>query len=242
MSRYSWDRRIARAEQLAKEHPSSAEVLRFYAQIVRFQQSVFDHLKAGASSIEPDFPQLLCLVKRIGPTLLAEKADELLREQRTFADASAMADADDHLQFFSTAMLQPFMEWKVSHAVLDRTGTPGRCPACGEWPQAAVLRGEGEGAKRWLLCSLCSTEWEFRRLLCPNCGEEGQDLLPVFRAEGFDHVRVEACDRCHVYIKSVDLTKNGLAVPCVDELATVPLDLWAVENGYSKLQPNILGL
>ena len=36
--------------------------------------------------------------------------------------------------------------------------------------------------------------------------------------------------------------KNGLAVPCVDELATVPLNLWAEENGYDKLQRNILGL
>jgi FdhE protein len=53
---------------------------------------------------------------------------------------------------------------------------------------------------------------------------------------------VEACDSCQTYIKSVDLTKNGLAVPVVDELATIALNLWAEENGYRKLQLNLLGM
>ena len=39
---------------------------------------------------------------------------------------------------------------------------------------------------------------------------------------------------------AIDLTKNGLAIPCVDELACVPLDLWAEEAGYEKLQRNLL--
>jgi FdhE protein len=55
-------------------------------------------------------------------------------------------------------------------------------------------------------------------------------------------VRLECCDACRTYIKSVDLTKNGLADPLVDELASVPLDLWAREHGYDKLRPNLLGL
>jgi FdhE protein len=68
------------------------------------------------------------------------------------------------------------------------------------------------------------------------------DKLPVYTAGQFEHVRVEACDSCRTYIKSVDLTRNGLAVPIVDELATVPLNIWAEEHGYTKLQPNLLGM
>jgi FdhE protein len=56
------------------------------------------------------------------------------------------------------------------------------------------------------------------------------------------HVRVEACDTCRVYLKAVDLTKNGLAVPEVDEIAAVALDLWAAEHGYTKLQTNLFGM
>ena len=105
-----------------------------------------------------------------------------------------------------------------------------------------VLREEGDGGKRSLICSLCATEWEFRRILCPACGEEAVDKLPVYTASEIDYVRVEACESCHTYIKSVDLTKNGLAVPVVDELASVPLNLWAEDHGYRKLQRNVLGI
>ena len=106
----------------------------------------------------------------------------------------------------------------------------------------AVLRGEGDGGKRSLLCSLCSVEWNFRRVLCPHCGEEDREKLPIFSAEGFDYMRIEACDSCHNYIKAVDLSRNGLAVPVVDELATVSLNLWAEEHGYTKVQLNLLGM
>ena len=83
---------------------------------------------------------------------------------------------------------------------------------------------------------------KFRRVLCPGCGEEALDKLPVYTASEFNYVRVEACDTCHTYIKSVDLTRNGLAVPVVDELATIALNVWAEENGYTKLQLNLLGM
>jgi FdhE protein len=148
----------------------------------------------------------------------------------------------EKLRFFARALLQPYLECVVSRgAIPAQTGTRC-CPVCGEKPQVAVLRGEGDGAKRSLLCSLCSSEWEFRRILCPACGEEQEDKLPVYIATGFEHVRVEACDRCRTYIKAVDLTKNGLAVPCVDSVAAIPLGLWAEQSGYHTLQSNLLGM
>src|SRR5262249_32909977 len=148
-------------------------------------------------------------------------------------------DAPPDLQFFARVLLQPFMEHVSSRNSAPANHGTARCPACGEWPQTAALRGEGEGAKRWLVCSLCSREWEFRRIVCPGCGEKDKDQLPVYSASAFEHVRVEACDSCHTYVKAVDLTKNGLAIPCVDEIASVPLDLWAEDAGYRKLQRNI---
>jgi FdhE protein len=78
--------------------------------------------------------------------------------------------------------------------------------------------------------------------MCPSCGEEHKDKLPVFVAEGLDYVRVDACDSCHRYLKSIDMTKNGRAVPLVDELATLSLNLWAQQNNYQKLEPNLFGV
>lgn len=104
-----------------------------------------------------------------------------------------------------------------------------------------MIRPEGDGGKRLLLCSLCQSEWEFRRILCPACGEVNHEKLPRYSAEGIASVRVEACDTCKHYLKSIDMTVDGLAVPVVDEIATAPLDLWAAEHGYQKIRLNLMG-
>ena len=51
----------------------------------------------------------------------------------------------------------------------------------------------------------------------------------------------EARDTCRFYLSTVDLTKDGHAIPLVDDLAAIPLSLWAHEHGYLRLQPNLLG-
>jgi FdhE protein len=118
----------------------------------------------------------------------------------------------------------------------------GTCPFYWARPLAAVLRGEGDGGQRYLLCSLCSTEWESRRILCASCGEEHNDDLPVFIAPEFDYIRLGACDSCKSYLKCIDLTRNGLAIAPADEIASVALNVWPEEHGYAQIEPNLLGL
>jgi FdhE protein len=95
-------------------------------------------------------------------------------------------------------------------------------------------------AKRSLICSFCRTEWDYLRIACPACDERREEKLCVYPSAKFQAVRVEACDTCKAYIKTVDLTPNGLAIPEVDELAAIPLTLWAEENGYQKATHNAL--
>jgi FdhE protein len=220
-----WQRRIERAEELAREYPVSAELLCFYRDIARFQSTV---TQSPAENLEP----LLALIRRTAPDPLAQAAHLPVTWN------TVLLSADPMHAFFARVLLQAF----APHADTVPPGVQPICPVCGEKPVAAVLRPEGDGGKRFLLCSRCFTEWEFRRLLCPHCGEEDKEKLPVYTAAEFPHVRVEACDMCRVYLKSIDLTKNGLAVPEVDELASIALDLWAAERGYTKLQPNLFGL
>ena len=54
--------------------------------------------------------------------------------------------------------------------------------------------------------------------------------------------RLEACDTCRRYVKGVDRTRLGLAVPLVDEVAGAALDVWAREHGYEKIELNLVGL
>jgi formate dehydrogenase maturation protein FdhE len=143
--------------------------------------------------------------------------------------------------FFPRAFLQPYATLLASQsAIPPAASTPSVCPLCGALPLLGILRPEGDGAKRSLVCSFCSTEWNYRRILCANCGETDEPKLPVFVAEQFPHIRTEACDTCRTYLRTIDLTKDGHAIPIVDDLAALPLSLWAHEHTYSRLHPNLL--
>ena len=151
---------------------------------------------------------------------------------------------DPFVTFVAAALVQPFAERLAAAWQKDAAGSQdsARCLVCGAAPVLGVLRPEGQGAKRALVCSLCLTEHDYMRVICPACGERRFEALPIYTAEQFDHVRIDACDSCHRYLKTIDLTKNGLAVPAVDDIASVSLDLWARDRGYERLQRNLLGI
>ncbi len=226
--RADYDARISRARLLIKKFPAIAKLLHFYIKLATLQKQIYAALPATPAPAH--LPALVEIVKSDGPEPLVRYAAHPNQTERT-----------PESLFFSRVLEQPRAEYQAVHHPVALTATP-TCPQCASKPVAAVLRGEGEGAKRSLLCALCSTEWPFRRLLCPNCAEENKDRLPIYTAAGIDYVRVEACDTCRSYIKSIDLTKDGFAIPEVDELATVALDMWADENNYAKIEPNILGM
>jgi len=252
---FSWDRRIKRAGELSQKYPAASELLIFYQQLARFQKSVFEKLSAAREhdvpALLPFFPELIALVKQAGSPPLVKAAAELAQDAReerlslldsVWQHQVEPQDLADEYAFFAQALLQPYAEFLASKNNTPDEGSPSVCPFCGSQPQLAILRQEGDGAKRFLLCSLCATEWTYRRVVCPSCGEENKDHLPVFSAQEFDYVRIDACDTCQTYLKAIDLTKNGHAVPVVDELATVSLNLWAQENNYHKLRPNLFGV
>ncbi len=72
-------------------------------------------------------------------------------------------------------------------------------------------------------------------------GEQGQ-APDLYRGSEFPAARVDACDTCHTYIKSIDLTRDGHAIAMVDEIATVALNIWAEEHDYAKLETNLLSM
>lgn len=260
-----WHRRIQRAEHLANEYSFASEILRFYARIARFQEDLYHRLESQSERLTrstdyasgppelqaliDSFSPFLLLVEKHGPARLGEIAREL--HQSSHQSWSHLLDASWSTtestaapeEFLAQAFLQPYAELLRLRSAMTLNGyNHPLCPFCGRKPALAVLRPQGDGARRSLACSFCLAEWEFRRILCPGCGEEDNSKLPVYTASNFDHIRVECCDTCKTYIKSVDLSKNGLAEPIVDEMASAPLDLWAQERGYSKLKLNLMGL
>lgn len=216
------------------------------------------------SLLLPKFPEFLSAIGQFAPAPLAQSAGNLAQQgssgwQRALEDfwygetesplgASDGEDRDNNSsaapsqQWLAWVFLQPYAEYLADQrAPVTLHGTPSTCPLCGAKPIVGVLRSKGDGAEKSLVCMLCSHEWIFRRIYCPACGEEREPQMAFYSAPEIAHVRVDVCDSCHTYLKSIDLTKMGLAVPTVDELAAIPLDLWAREHGYEKLQINLLG-
>jgi len=239
------DDRIERATELAGVYPAAFTLLNFYRDLARFQKQVFDDVRSrGETDLGPlarHFPVLIELVRRAGPEQLADSSSKLT-EELLAEHWQGTVEYDPAGRFFARVLLQPYAEYLASRGDIRVDSTPATCPFCNARPVLAVLRGEGDGGKRSLLCSMCATEWLYRRVVCPSCGEENKDKLPIYVAAELDYVRVDACDSCQTYLKSIDLTKNGRAVPVVDEIATVALNIWAEEHGYSKLEPNLLGM
>ncbi len=203
----------------------------------------------GAVPFLSNFSKFLSLIEAKAPAHFAQVARDL---KDSAADSwaellafgwSSTGELLAPREFLALAFLQPCAEFVRASAVFQlESYTLALCPLCHRKPVAGVLRQQGDGGRRSLLCGFCLTEWDFRRVICPGCGEEEHAKLPVYTAESFPHIRVECCDSCRTYLKTIDLTKNGLAEALVDELAHVPLDLWAQERGYAKLRHNLLGM
>ena len=246
--------RIARARALAREHPASADLLSFYADVVEIQQTLLDRVTPPALGLECEAvsqlaPDFLSWLSRAAPDHLASAASDLLRRADTDwaqlierywkTEGHDLDDVDDVRLFVVEAVLQPFAE-AFATTSSGASAVGNGCPVCSGRPAVATLRERGHGARRALVCGLCLTEFPSLRVRCPACDESRFDSLPVYRADDFAGVRVDACDTCKTYIKTIDLTENGSAIPIVDDLATVSLDMWAQEQGYRKIRPNLL--
>lgn len=258
-----WDKQIGRADQLAAQSSGSRELLTFYAQLLRAQKEIYallrsrkDWLPSGdlehdLPAIRQALPGLLKTVAAYGPETLAAEAQELAKESDDVIDEMLISHwfSPSDIQFFAKAFFQPYGRCladtgaEVSRRELARSER--QCPFCGGNPQVSFLQSKesnAESGNRDLICGTCLSTWEFRRVVCASCGEERPTKLGYFHTPEYDHIRIEACDTCKHYIKSVDLTRLGFAVPLVDEVAAAPLDVWAREHGYVKIELNLVGL
>ncbi len=147
----NWQRRLDRADELARRFPYSAELMYFYRDIVRFQSRM-----AGID----------------------------LAPLREYIDGDPAGPLG---------------------AFLARVIDPPRDPP--------------------LSCGVCA----------------GPGTLTHHDPE-FPHIELAVCEPCGIYWKRYDLGIDPAVIPEVDDLASVPLDLWAAGQGFRKLAPNLFGL
>jgi FdhE protein len=110
----------------------------------------------------------------------------------------------------------------------------GYCPVCGAWPALAEICGVERS--RFLRCGRCGSAWQALHLSCPYCGTlDHNDLASLVTEDGGSKSSIEACRRCHGYVKSfARLRCTAPRQVMLDDLASVELDLAAAERGYRR--------
>jgi FdhE protein len=161
---------------------------------------------------------------------LGVRAVEYLREGRT-----GEGDEADLRGFIFETALRPFLRalaLPLASLVEDGGWYRGLCPICGGEPDFASL--DRKGGRRRLLCSRCDTEWTFRRVGCPFCGNDDARQLGHYLSDDGAY-RLSVCEACRRYIKTIDLREvAGERLLGAERVLTVGMDLAAQKAGYRR--------
>jgi FdhE protein len=114
----------------------------------------------------------------------------------------------------------------------DKPWGKGYCPICGSPPGLSMFQGEGE---RFLFCSFCWHKWSSRRLYCPFCDNTDSKSLNYLYTDEEKEYRVDLCDKCKKYIKTIDTRKTERIIyPPFEHVATLHLDIKAKEMEFKS--------
>lgn len=180
-------------------------------------------------------------IESIEHAISSERLDigELVRRHsdEIYRDEIAMHAGVDRsvLKFLVHMSILPSLQIlgdQIKNTVDTGSWLRGYCPVCGSLPQVSALRGEGQ---RFFLCSFCSFEWQSERLKCPFCENNDHQTLHYFYAEGDEACRVDLCEKCKTYIKTIDTRKLSYDPDLhLEDIATIHLDILASEKGFSR--------
>lgn len=221
-------------------------------------------------SVSQVLPRVVKVTEAAGPAALATAIREVPAADVRDACVAWLAgsELDPAAAYVVRACLRPALTTLNDSAVstsfgFDRDDSEHdalRCPRCGGLPQLSTRAGGDEklvSGGRSLVCARCWHTWAFSASTCPSCGEtagakrtlyaEHHDgpVVPTRPDPGAEpvhpHIRIEACASCERYLLDIGLGREPAAVPEVDELAAVPLALYAVDQGLTKITPNLVG-
>lgn len=186
----------------------------------------------------PDVPAVAAAIAQL------RDADDGQRKAWAVALVSGQYDAlPAALVPFLGAALQ--VAWSHMALSIDPAAVPERedqthCPCCGALPVAGVIRHRGQlNGLRYLVCSLCSSEWHYVRLKCSHC--RSTKKLDYLHFEGSPlGIKAEVCPSCNGYLKQLylELAPDGETLSA--DLATLDLDMLLAEQGFQRQAPNLL--
>ena len=164
----------------------------------------------------------------------------LSEDETSLSEAAEELDIDKKiLSFLVYSSIRPSLslcaEQLATYLDKDTSKKTGYCPICGSAPVLSIL---GEEGGRSLVCSFCSHEWKAQRLCCPFCDNKDPKAWHYFFSEEEQAYRVDVCDACNRYLKTVDTRKTKHPLyPLVEQISTLHLDLLAQEQGLESGTP-----
>jgi len=215
-----------------KDFPIDLETLiKLFRSLCQIGKEANPHMAEEAKKIEEilnekriDLKELL--IGGINESKIEDIANEFRLDKKIFS-------------FFIQESIRPSIEAGVErffNELETENWLKGFCPICGSLPYLSLLKEEV--GKRYLLCSFCGYPWRIDRLICPFCNNKEQESLHYLYAEGEEAYRIDLCEKCDQYIKTIDLRKVAESDPCLEDLATVHLDMLVSKKGYKKPTPN----
>jgi formate dehydrogenase maturation protein FdhE len=235
-------------EEIARKHDATGQPLLRFENITiessdlrLLMRQIADVLRRHGSLEEKDYERIQTIGRDMNLLEVAEQWYRSAARHHSVAavglghqlPADAQESRDEALDQVMSLAMRPWMT-RCAEVLQQRAElalwSHAHCALCGSEPDFSVIT---PAAERHLICSRCALRWKFEPLTCPYCRNNDRSRITSFATPDGQY-RVYACDHCHRYLKAYDGRRATRPVmPVVDSVATLPLDAYAMQRGYS---------
>lgn len=241
-------------EQIIHEKPHLADVLRLYEKLRAYEGYVAslgiplapDSVGYPPESVEKTLEGFTTLFDlpdaAVKPLVEAMKTSALDLSRLPLGEVPSFSLPyhEEELKSVLFLMGRPFFrKMKELNPLDDTEWAEGRCPVCNARPAMASPFSE---STRRLYCSFCTTSGFYSASTCPFCAtphSAGTEILSSEQEQGY---KVELCETCRSYLKSIEQRKLNDVGFDVADLVSLPLDIVAQNRGFARGTPNPIGL
>ncbi len=242
-------------EEIINKRPHLKDTLRLYEKVIEFKKAVSSIYKGTitledaaypSGLINPIFEEFSSILDIPEENLSSLKEAmrlgqiDLTRLPLNEVPSFSLPYHEEELAMILFLIGKPyFLRLRDLYNIDNIFWQEGRCPICNATPSIASIDKDG---RRHLYCSFCETRGHYKRIGCPACLNDDTSKMNIITAEGEDGFRIDICDACNSYLKTIEFRILNDLTPEVADLISLPLDIIAQDKGYRRNSPNPLGM